>query len=175
LIAGAAVPANLAERLDALYHVEAVDRPWDLAGAEHVWSRVQVEHDVPVFGVLGLTPRGLHLLTARSNEAIAAAMPPNLSPASRALDVLVLNETILQPALGLDAAARAAGTNIAFTEDVREAWHAVDSGEYALAFLVRHVSAQQVVAVADAGELLPQKSTFFYPKLATGMVLNPLD
>ena len=175
LICAAAVPADLRERLAANYHVESLDAPWDVAGAERVWSRVQADHDVPVFGVLGLTPHGLHLLTARSREAIASAMPPRLSAASRALDVLTLNETILQPALGLGAAARAAATNIAFTEDVREAWHAVDSGEYALAFLVRHVSAQQVVAIADAGELLPQKSTFFYPKLATGMVLNPLD
>jgi hypothetical protein len=175
LIRGGAVPADLVARLDANYYVEPVNATWEAAGAERVWARVQVDHDVPVFGVLGLTPRGFHLLTARSREAITAAMPPGLSAASRALDVLVLNETILQAALGLDAAARAAATHIAFTEDVREAWHAVDSGEYALAFLVRHVSAQQVVAVADAGELLPQKSTFFYPKLATGMVLNPLD
>ncbi len=102
-------------------------------------------------------------------------MPAQLSPASRSLHVLVLNETVLQPLLGLDAAARAAGERIAFTEDIEEAWAQVDSGAYELAFLVDHVHVEQIVAVADAGEVLPQKSTFFYPKLATGMVLNPLD
>ena len=56
-----------------------------------------------------------------------------------------------------------------------EAWRAVDSGEFALALLVQPVHAPQVVEVAAAGELLPQKSTFFYPKMSTGMVLNPLD
>ncbi len=88
---------------------------------------------------------------------------------------LVLNETVLQSTLGLDAAARASGERIGFTEDVREAWHAVDSGAYGLAFLVQAVRVDQIVAIADVGELLPQKSTYFYPKMATGMVLNPLD
>jgi uncharacterized protein (DUF1015 family) len=116
----------------------------------------------------------MHLLTARPPE-ISQALPAQWSAASKGLDVLVLNETILDPMLGLDAAARAAAERIGFTESVPEAWHAVHSGEYRLAFLVQAVRVRQIVAVADAGELLPQKSTYFYPKLATGMVLNPLD
>ena len=44
-----------------------------------------------------------------------------------------------------------------------------------LAFLLNPTRVPQVAAAADAGEVLPLKSTFFYPKLATGMVLNPLD
>ena len=44
-----------------------------------------------------------------------------------------------------------------------------------MAFLVNSTRVDQVVSVADAGEVMPQKSTFFYPKLATGMVLNPLN
>ena len=164
------------QRLSELYTIEPVAAPWSEAGAQQLWERVQaVAPRTEAFGIIGLATNTFHMLTARSSAAIAQAMPAHWSPASRSLHVLVLNETILQPLLGLDAAARAAGERIAFTEDVGEAWRQVDSGACRLAFLVDHVRVGQIVAVADAGELLPQKSTFFYPKLATGMVLNPLD
>ena len=101
-------------------------------------------------------------------------MPGEWSPASRALDVLILNETILAPLLGLDAAAFTAG-RVEFSEDVEEAWEWTQAAPGRLAFLVNSTRVDQVVSVADAGEVMPQKSTFFYPKLATGMVLNPLD
>jgi uncharacterized protein (DUF1015 family) len=167
---------ELRARLGKLYDIEAVEAPWDAEGAQQLWARVEAEvHSTVAFGVIGLDGQTFHLLRARSPEAVAGAMPAHLSPASRSLHVLVLNETILQPLLGLDATARAAGERIAFTEDVEGAWARVDSGGYQLAFLVEHVHVEQIVAVADAGEVLPQKSTFFYPKLATGMVLNPLD
>jgi uncharacterized protein (DUF1015 family) len=173
LIHADAVPADFAARLETMYEVQDVG----LASNEAVsglWQRVRAAQDgVSTFGVLGLVPGRMHLLTARPQ--VAAAMPSHWSPVSRALDVLVLNETILEPLLGLDAAARASAERIGFTEDVHEAWHSVERGEYRLAFLVQAVRVSEIVAVADAGELLPQKSTYFYPKLATGMVLNPLD
>ena len=46
---------------------------------------------------------------------------------------------------------------------------------YGLAFLVNPVRVEQVIAIADGGELMPQKSTFFYPKLGTGLVLDALE
>jgi uncharacterized protein (DUF1015 family) len=167
---------DLRPQLEELYDIEAVDAPWSAEGAAELWERVhRAVEDTIAFGVIGLERQTFHLLTARSASAVIEAMPPHWSRASRSLQVLILNETILQPLLGLDAVARAAGERIAFTEDVEEAWTHVDSGEYGLAFLVDTVQVEQIVAVADAGEVLPQKSTFFYPKLATGMVLNPLD
>jgi uncharacterized protein (DUF1015 family) len=84
-----------------------------------------------------------------------------------------LNETILRPLLGIDAAALTGGA-VDFTEEVEAAWERARDGSH-VALLVNPVRVDQIVAVADAGEVLPQKSTFFYPKLATGMVLNPLD
>ena len=176
LIRAAAVPSDLEARLEALWQLEDVGAATDAAAAAALWARAtEAAATGQAFGAIGLRPGRLHLLTARDASAIDAAMPARLSPASRRLGVLVLNETILEPLLGLDAAARSAGAAVAFTEDVAEAWRAVDSGEFALALLVQPVHAPQVVEVAAAGELLPQKSTFFYPKMSTGMVLNPLD
>ena len=169
LLPDAAPPADFAARLGELYEVEEVD------GIEELWARVQAGASEPgTFGLLGLGGAGLHLLRARSAEAIDAVMPAEWSPASRALDVLILNETILNPLLGLDDAAFTAG-RVEFSEDVEEAWEWTQAAPGRLAFLVNSTRVDQVVSVADAGEVMPQKSTFFYPKLATGMVLNPLD
>jgi uncharacterized protein (DUF1015 family) len=49
------------------------------------------------------------------------------------------------------------------------------AGEVDIAFLVRHTSVHQVTEVADAGELMPEKSTYFYPKPLTGLVIAGLD
>ena len=102
-------------------------------------------------------------------------MPRGLSTASRRVDVLALTETILRPLLGIDRRALTAGERVAFTEEVDEAWERVASGRFRLAFLVNPVRVGQVLEVAASGELLPQKSTFFYPKLGTGLVLDALD
>lgn len=175
LVRRESVPADVLPRLAPLYDVERLDLPWSTEGVAVLWARVQDEVESRVaFGAIGLEPQAFHLLTARSAEAVEAAMPASWSAASRALHVLVLNETVLQPLLGLNAAQRAGGA-VGYTEDAAAAWREVDSGAYGAAFLVDHVHVQQIVAVADAGEVLPQKSTYFYPKLATGMVLNPLD
>ena len=169
LLPDAAPPADFAARLGEIYEVEAVD------SVEELWSTVQAGASSPgIFGLLGLGGSGLHLLRARSADTIDAAMPAEWSPASRALDVLILNETILNPLLGLDDAAFTAG-RVEFSEDVEEAWEWTQAEPGRLAFLVNATRVDQVVSVADAGEVMPQKSTFFYPKLATGMVLNPLD
>ncbi|MYE32475.1 MAG: DUF1015 domain-containing protein [Chloroflexi bacterium] len=169
LLPDAQPPADFAGRLGELYELEAFDT------VEALWAAVQAGASNPgTFGQLGLGGSGLHLLRARSAEAIDARMPGEWSPASRALDVLILNETILAPLLGLDAAAFTAG-RVEFSEDVEEAWEWTQAAPGRLAFLVNSTRVDQVVSVADAGEVMPQKSTFFYPKLATGMVLNPLD
>ena len=169
LLPDAAPPADFAARLGEIYEVDAVD------SVEELWARVQAGASSPgTFGLLGLGGSGLHLLRARSADAIDARMPTEWSPASRALDVLILNETILHPLLGLDDAAFTAG-RVEFSEDVEEAWEWTQAEPGRLTFLVNSTRVDQVVSVADAGEVMPQKSTFFYPKLATGMVLNPLD
>ena len=101
-------------------------------------------------------------------------MPSGLSEASRRLDALVLTELILDPLFGIDAAALTAGA-VDFTADVADAYAQTVDGPVSVAFLLNGTPVQQVIEVADAGEVMPQKTTFFYPKLATGMVFSLLD
>ncbi|MCK9494053.1 MAG: DUF1015 domain-containing protein, partial [Dehalococcoidia bacterium] len=165
------VPGDLLQRLSALYRVEAAPN------AEAAWQQVQANRLGPfTFAILGATgEESAHVLTARSPQAIETAMPQRISAASKGLDALVLTETVLTPVFGIDRAVLTAGERVTFTESVEEAEEAVDDREAALAFLVNATRVEQVTHVADAGEVMPQKTTYYYPKLATGMVFNPLD
>ena len=170
-------PADLLERLSELYVVDNITpKSWDGTAIHRLWGRVQANAGkLPTFGLLGAEEQHLHVLTARSHEAIERAMPAGWSAASRGLDVSVLTETILKPVLGLSEADLEGGAQVTYTEDVDEAWRRTETGHNVLGFLVNPTRVSQVLAVADAGELMPRKATFFYPKLGTGMVINVVD
>ena len=76
--------------------------------------------------------------------------------------------------LDAELVARYAG-EVRYTPDAAEARAAVDAGEAEAAFLLRPPTVEQVSAVARAGKVMPQKSTFFYPKLTSGLLFMPLD
>jgi uncharacterized protein (DUF1015 family) len=96
----------------------------------------------------------------------ALASLEQLPPAVRSLDVALLHDALLQPILGLGP------EDLEFTHDDAEAVDAVDCGRAAAAFLVHPPSIAEVRSVCMAGELMPQKSTYFYPKLASGLVFD---
>ena len=124
---------------------------------------------------LGLhLPGQSYLLTLRPDDA-KSAMDASKSDAYNALDVAVLHGLILSKELGIDADKLAAGDHVAYTIHAGEALEKVDGGEAQLAFLMRATPAKQVAEVAAAGDKMPQKSTYFYPKLMTGLVLRPLN
>lgn len=97
---------------------------------------------------------------------------PNYSPAWHKLDVAVLQGLILENLLGINREARASGTNLAYARDEVGALDSVDSGEFQAVFYLNPTLVREVTEVAAAGDKMPQKSTFFYPKLITGIVIN---
>jgi len=109
-----------------------------------------------------LPDRRLRLRPRPTAHARLAALPAAL----RTLDVELLHQAILEPILGADPAA------LEFTHDDDEAADAVRTGRAAAAFLLNPPSMAAVRAVCLAGELMREKSTYFYPKLATGLVLS---
>jgi uncharacterized protein (DUF1015 family) len=102
-------------------------------------------------------------------------MPAPEPAAWKRLDVNVLQFGILEHVFGIDAGALAAGGAVTYTQDAREAAEAVETGRARVAFLLNATPVDQVLAVADAGGRMPQKSTYFYPKLPTGLVMNLLN
>ncbi len=117
---------------------------------------------------------GLAHVALRDAGAVEGRMPADIPAAARQLDVNRLQYGILEPFLGIGAFELASGDYVRFTEDAEEAAEAVAAGHCRLAFLVNATRAEQVLAVADTGARMPQKSTFFYPKLGTGLVMRSL-
>ena len=90
------------------------------------------------------------------------------------LDVTILHRAVIERILGIQPSEQA-DDSISYTRDETAALAAVASGEAQLALFQNPPRVEQVQAVALAGERMPQKSTFFYPKVLSGLVINPLD
>jgi uncharacterized protein (DUF1015 family) len=88
------------------------------------------------------------------------------------LDVNILQTLVLDRSLGIPAGDLATTPNIGYTRDWNEAIQKVQSGEYQLAFMLNNPSSDEVRRVASAGDKMPPKSTFFYPKLWSGLVMR---
>jgi uncharacterized protein (DUF1015 family) len=122
------------------------------------------------FGLISDRGAGLRLLTLRDRARVDASLPADRLPDWRALDVAVLHYAVL-PAIGF---AESPDT-IAFIETAEEAFEAVAHGVWDAAVLLNPTRVEQIIATGNAGERMPQKSTFFYPKLATGVVMRSFD
>ena len=97
------------------------------------------------------------------------------SDAYKGLDVTVLHSLILENILGIDKENMAKQINLKYTRDKNEAIEAVKNGKANCSFIINATKVEEIKAVALAGEKMPQKSTYFYPKLITGLVMNRLS
>jgi uncharacterized protein (DUF1015 family) len=113
-------------------------------------------------------------LTLR-DQAIADAVLEHHSEAYRHLDTAVLEALVLKGALGMDDDAIDHLDGLGYARDDDEALALVRGGEYDAAFFMRGTPIEQVRAIAASGENMPPKSTFFHPKVPTGLLFNPLD
>ncbi len=90
------------------------------------------------------------------------------------LDVSVLQTLILDKTLGIPSSELATTADIGYTREFNEAFSRVESGEWQVSFILNDPSAVEVRDVASAGDKMPPKSTFFYPKLWSGLFLRKL-
>lgn len=118
--------------------------------------------------------KSVTILTLR-DPAVMERFLPTLSPAARQLDVNVLHTLILERLLGIDKENMAGQKNLTYTRSLQEALDGVDSGLYQCCFLLNPTRVSEIRDVAAAGEKMPQKSTYFYPKLLTGLTMNALE
>ena len=124
-----------------------------------------------VLGILGLQPESVVVLKKRQDVSFEGVMPESRSQAYKEYNVSILNHVILDKILGVTSS----GENVAYTTNITEAWQKVKEGKYQLAFLVHPPQSEVVRAFADARDKMPAKSTYFYPKLPAGLVINMLD
>ena len=156
-------PELLDRGIRASFDVEAVEGDQiDPAGVE----------GAGVFGFID-GERALRL-RLRDPGALDAGLPDR-SAAYRSLDAVILEELILKSALGMSNEDIEGKRGLGYAKGIDEARRLVGEGEYDRAFILRPTPVSQVREVAAAGETMPPKSTFFFPKLLTGIVFNPLS
>ena len=96
------------------------------------------------------------------------------SDAYQELDVAVLQTLILEKSLGISASDLAAERHVTYFKDSADAFARLQAGEFQVGFFMNPTGLDQVCEVAFGGERMPQKTTFFYPKLPTGLVFHDL-
>jgi uncharacterized protein (DUF1015 family) len=150
----------------------AIERDW-------VVSPVGVEEleptgDGPVrLGYYDAHHRRPLMLTLRDQAIADAAMPDHAEPYRR-LDTAVLEALILKGALGMTEDDISHFKGLDYARSTAQAREQVESGAAEAAFFMRGIPVEQVRDVAASGESMPPKSTYFFPKVLTGMVFNPL-
>jgi uncharacterized protein (DUF1015 family) len=117
--------------------------------------------------------RAYYVLTFRDGANLAQLLP-NVSPLQRELDVVLLHEGLLEPALGITPQAVTAEAHLTYEREAAAALDAVDSGRAQISFFLNPCAVDQVMKIATAGEVMPQKSTDFYPKLLSGITMYRL-
>jgi uncharacterized protein (DUF1015 family) len=126
----------------------------------------------PTFGYLDEGGRSLRLQLG-SPDAAEQALADH-SASYRRLDTAVLEKLVLEDALGLSEDDISHQRGLGYARDLDQTRELLRSDDYELAFLLRPTPIEQVQEIAGAGETMPPKSTYFYPKLPSGLLFNPL-
>ena len=116
---------------------------------------------------------GFYLLVLR-NTAELERLLPDMTPAQRQLDVVLLHRLLLHKCLGITAEKVTAEANVSYERDLDRAIAAVDEKRAQIAFLLNPVRVKTVMEIALSGDVMPQKSTDFYPKLLSGLCIYRL-
>jgi uncharacterized protein (DUF1015 family) len=157
------------EHIARYFTVQALDSS---AGPSAILQRLaQAEQERPSF-VLHM--QGQTLLLGVNEQGRQHMQSSGHCEAWNELDVAMLQRLLLEALLEMNAADMAEGKYVSFTHEPERAFQAVQSGEAQAALLLSSTPLRQVCAVAQADDRMPQKSTYIYPKLITGLVMNPL-
>ncbi|MGA8877629.1 MAG: DUF1015 domain-containing protein, partial [Candidatus Korobacteraceae bacterium] len=123
--------------------------------------------------LLAVTAHSAFLLRAR--EDVQPAKLKGLSPAQRSLDVVQLHKLILEETLGMSEEDIRAQKYLKYIRDAAEAIEEVKKGSAQVTFLMNPVRIEQMRDIAFAGEVMPQKSTDFYPKMLSGLTIYSVE
>jgi uncharacterized protein (DUF1015 family) len=134
---------------------------------------------IPTHGTafLAATRDGNHLLTAKPEpiRTLLQQLHPEITARQAALDVVQLHRIVLEHLLALTHESIAELKNLRYIRDAKEAAALVHAGQADIAFLIKPVTLQQLKDVSLSGDVMPQKSTDFYPKLLSGLAIYALD
>jgi len=142
-----------------------------------MFSQLRLEFE-DMKNAFGIYTGGKAFYTAVLKDSVSMDQFAEMSAAAKGLDVNVLHKLILEEVLGIGDEQLASQSNVKYIKDIGDAIKQsiakVDSNESQAVFFMNPTRIDQVRDIAAAGEKMPQKSTFFYPKVFTGLVINKL-
>lgn len=169
-------PQRFEDDLGRFFTIERIDFDKKSEGKDLHTILDTMAHRADHAHVFGMRVKGEHsfyLLTLR-DAADMDALLPGKSPAYRRLDVSILHHLIIDKLLGIKMDTHKLGLNIEYVNDAVEADKRVHDGNIELVFFMNPTKVREVKEVAAAGERMPQKATYFYPKLLTGLVIHKI-
>jgi uncharacterized protein (DUF1015 family) len=161
---------SILESLSTLFAVEEIGTLDELP---HLMVKLEEQKDNHVFGMA--SGEKLYFLTLKDQEAAARLLPSDRSASWKSLDVAILDNLILDNMLGVGEAQRRSQDNLAYSRSEEWVITQIKNRVYQLGFFLNPTQVQEIVNVAEARDKMPQKSTYFYPKLLTGLIINKLD
>lgn len=138
--------------------------------ASIIMNRLADTVDETLFGLY--TGENYYYLLKLKDTKTIDSIITDKSDVYKHLDVTVLHKLILEESFGIDEENMRNQKNLVYTRDASEAIDAVKSGEYNCAFLINATKVSEIKEIAQLNEKMPQKSTYFWPKLVTGIVIN---
>jgi len=163
-------PGSFCERLAAFFSLT----PFDSGPA--LQSALRVKAGRPgSFGMVLAGEERHFLLEWREGAGLDRAEMAAIPPPLRRLDVILLHRLVLEATLGITIEAQAQQSHLDYVKDDEELFRRVGQGLAQIGFALNPTRMEQVIEVSRSGLRLPQKSTYFYPKVPTGFVLDPLD
>ncbi len=149
-------------RLEEFFCFEPIEYP-----PQNMLGRLQ-EKQEESFGLYA--SKKLFLLKLKDQKLVDKFVTEPKSAQWRRLDVAILHSLVIRHILGIQPT----DTEILYAADAQRAIRLVDEGQYQLALFLKPVTAEQLEAVASQGERMPPKSTYFYPKVPSGLVMNKI-
>ncbi len=140
-----------------------------------ILNRLREDSSVTTSFVVCLRGRKFHFIRMKETASAMETVPGNPHPAVRELDVTILHSLIIEKMLSLSPEAQDSAEYIRYFRDPAEAVRIVEKGEAEIAFLLNSTKVHQVRDVSLAGQVMPHKSTDFYPKLLTGLIMRKLE
>lgn len=116
-----------------------------------------------------------YLILRLKSKRIMGRLAKEMSAPLRELDVTTVHLLIFGHILGLTAGDQTSDSVISYSQDAKKVLRSVDRDDYQAAFILNPPRPEEILTISASGEKMPQKSTYFYPKLVTGLVINRID
>ncbi|MFQ5354051.1 MAG: DUF1015 domain-containing protein, partial [Thermodesulfobacteriota bacterium] len=168
-------PDDFLEKLKKYFKVDILEYNDDTKDEVHHTLVSTMETEGEHANCFGMHLKGENVcyrLTALPDMDLSGVFEKSVPAVYRDLDVTVLHELILSGILGIDRGAQERQENLIYVKNYKDAFASMDDPANEIVFLLNPTKVDDVKAVAEAGCKMPQKSTYFYPKLLSGLVIN---